>query len=351
MWGFLYRATIGTLINVIKGKNNGKDLFQNWKSVLTLPLVYLGLAKDFWFKFDRYMEIEKKMDTRSTFFLIPFKNRAGEKVTGKFPQRRATKYDVMDIQETVKKLTSEGFEVGVHGIDAWHDSAMAKQELSRISEVTKQHEVGIRIHWLCLDKKTPHILESAGFSYDSTFGYNDAVGYRAGTTQVFRPIGAKHIFELPLNIQDTALFNPRHMSLKKIEAWRLIQDLIDKNSIHGGVLTVLWHDRSLSPERLYDDFYVRLLNELKERKVWLAAATDICNWFNSRRAVRFENVNIIGNRISIKLKTDHINPQPLIKLRLYYPAIQEQHMLPLYPYKVNYKDLPWQNKTEISVEI
>ena len=32
-----------------------------------------------------------------------------------------------------------------------------------------------------------HCLDEAGFEYDSTVGYNDAVGYRAGTSQVFRP--------------------------------------------------------------------------------------------------------------------------------------------------------------------
>lgn len=351
MWGFFYRAIIGTLLNVIKGKNSWKNLLQNWKAVAVLPFVHVGLHKDFWFKFDRYMELEKNIGARSTFFLIPFKNRMGKNITGNGANRRAAKYDVMDIQGTVRKLTNEGFEVGVHGIDAWHDTAMARQELSRISEVTKQSEVGIRVHWLCFDKSTYQTLDDAGFSYDTTFGYNNAVGYRAGTTQTFRPIGTKHIFELPLHIQDTALFNPKHMSLTKAEAWQLGNDLIEKELVHGGVLTILWHDRSLSPERLYEDFYVKLLNKLRNQKVWFATATDICNWFNSRRMVKFKNVNISGNKISIKLETGHANPHPSMKLRFYHPSIQEQHNPVPYQYHTNYTDLPWQNETEISVKI
>jgi len=31
----------------------------------------------------------------------------------------------------------------------------------------------------------------------------------------------------------------------------------------GGVLTVNWHDRSIAPERLWDDFYLDLLDDLK----------------------------------------------------------------------------------------
>ena len=143
----------------------------------------------------------------------------GKKVTGKDAKRRAAKYDIMDIQDTVKKLVDKGFEVGVHGIDAWHDTAAACEEKTRISDISGKTDVGIRMHWLCFDKDTFQILEEAGFYYDTTFGYNDVVGYRAGTLQVFKPIGVKNIFELPLNIQDVALFNPKHMSLTKDKAW------------------------------------------------------------------------------------------------------------------------------------
>ena len=41
------------------------------------------------------------------------------------------------------------------------------------------------MHWLYFGDDSPKTLEAAGFDYDSTCGYNDAVGYRAGTSQVF----------------------------------------------------------------------------------------------------------------------------------------------------------------------
>ena len=34
-------------------------------------------------------------------------------------------------------------------------------------------------------------LEKAGFSYDSTVGYNETIGYRAGTAQVFKHPGRR----------------------------------------------------------------------------------------------------------------------------------------------------------------
>jgi hypothetical protein len=343
MWGFLYRATLGSLLDVAKSKRNLKELYQNWKAVLKLPLVYLGICRDFWFKFDRYMELEEKVDARSTFFLIPFKNKMGEKISGKGSEFRAAKYDVMDIKDTVKKLVDKGFEVGVHGIDAWHNVAAACEEKARIADISGKLDVGIRMHWLCFDKDTFQILEEAGFSYDTTFGYNDAVGYRAGTSQVFKPTCAKNISELPLHIQDVALFNPKHMSLTKIEAWQLCQDLIENASHNGGVLTILWHDRSLSPERLYEDFYIKLLAELKNKKVWFATATDACKWFRIRRTVKFENVKRHGDIIHITVSNYKNDTLPAMKLRVYQPDINMQ--------TISFTDLPWQSESDFSIKV
>ena len=343
MWGFLYRASVGTLINVLKGRSSRTDLYKNWKAVLMLPFIYLGLATDFWFKFDRYMELEERVDARSTFFFIPFKRRMGDKVTGKGAKMRAAKYDVTDIQGTVRKLVNKGFEVGLHGIDSWHDPAAALAEKARITEASGKTDVGIRMHWLCFNQNTHHILEEAGFIYDTTVGYNDTVGYRAGTSQVFKPIGVKNISELPLNIQDTALFNPRHMSLTKDEAWFLADDLIRKTKQHGGVLTILWHDRSLSPERLYEDFYIKLLDELKNKNAWFATATDACKWFRIRRAAKFEDVTQDGNVFHIKISNEKNDTLPSMILRVYQPDINMQI--------IKFTDLPWQSESYFSINV
>ena len=51
-------------------------------------------------------------------------------------------------------------------------------------------------------------------------GYNETVGFRAGTSQVFAPIGTKHLLELPLHIQDTSLLYPGpHALLARTRRW------------------------------------------------------------------------------------------------------------------------------------
>ncbi len=80
-----------------------------------------------------------------------------------------------------------GFEVGLHGIDAWADKDSAAEERRRLEPRSGTAGLGVRMHWLYWDKDTFRILDEAGFAYDSTFGYNDTVGYRAGTVQAYRP--------------------------------------------------------------------------------------------------------------------------------------------------------------------
>ncbi len=101
-----------------------------------------------------------------------------------------------------------GCEVGLHGIDAWLDSSKGREELEEIRSLTGNSEIGVRMHWLYYDQQSPVALEKAGAAYDSTIGYNETVGYRAGTTQVYKPLEANRLLELPLHVMDTALFYP-----------------------------------------------------------------------------------------------------------------------------------------------
>ena len=60
MFGFLYRAVIGSVLGVLRGRLPVRHLFTNWAAAAKLPFIYLGLAKDFWYEFDRYLAIRKR---------------------------------------------------------------------------------------------------------------------------------------------------------------------------------------------------------------------------------------------------------------------------------------------------
>ena len=315
--GFIYRALISSLLGLLSGRFPLRKLLKNYRAVLSLPFIYLGLIKDFWFQFDRYIEIEKGVT--STYFIIPFKNRVGEKVSFNNRDRRATRYDIDDIRDVVQKLIHAGFEVGLHGIDAWHSVEFAYQELKRITEITGQSELGVRIHWLCFDECSPKILDKVGFLYDSTMGYNEAIGYRVGSIQIFRPLGVKNLLELPLHIQDVALLSANQSGLSEKQAWEKCNSMFLDASVYGGVLTILWHCRSIAPERLWGDFYISLLSELKKLNVWFATASQAVAWFRMRRSITFESAAFQGNKLYLRLKSGAVAIDPKFIIRIHLP--------------------------------
>jgi hypothetical protein len=246
-------------------------------------LVYLRILPDFWSKLERYLDL----DHASTFFIIPKKGEAGLTSTGVRLPRRAVRYDLSQLQTSVSKIVARRGEIGVHGIDAWRDTAEARKEREQIQALTHAPEAGVRMHWLFFDSESAGKLDEAGFSYDSTVGYNETIGYRAGTTQAFKPLGTKRLLELPLHIMDTALFYPAHLHLSPKQAMTRISDMVDDMKQFGGVLMVNWHDRSIAPERLWDGFYAKLIEKFESAGAWFCTASEAAQWFRRRREVTF----------------------------------------------------------------
>lgn len=315
IFGFLHRALFGSLRNLIRGRMSLRDLLTNWMAALRLPFVYLGLAKDFWREFDdRYLELEGGLP--STFFFIPRKNDPGRNLNGLAPRRRAAQYEAQNIGDGIRKLTAAGCEVGLHGIDAWLDSSKGRDELEKISSLTGNSEIGVRMHWLYYDQQSPATLEASGAAYDSTFGYNETVGYRAGTTQVYRPLDATRFLELPLHAMDTALFYPSYLDLSRQQAKLLLGELVDNAVRFGGTLTINWHDRSLAPERLWGQSYRDLIKELKSRGAWFATAGQAVSWFQKRRSATFETDSIHPDGVGVGVVVGHSDNLGRLRLRI-----------------------------------
>jgi hypothetical protein len=279
---------------------------------VSLPFVYLGWAKDFWEPFTWYLDVESGLP--ATYYLIPFKGRAGDMVPGRHGSRRASPYGVSDLPQWTSALPKHGNEIGVHGIDAWHDVGRGIEEKAAVAQATGESKIGVRMHWLLQNANTPAVLEQAGYTYDSTCGYNDTIGYRAGTGQVFRPLGAKTLLELPMHIQDGALFYPQKLDLSHPEATTRCQNLIANAGKFGGVLTVLWHDRSHGPERFWGDFYRELVQKLRASGVWFASGVQAVGWFQKRREVRFED---IGSNGGSRLHYTGEKIQPALNVRIH----------------------------------
>ncbi|MBX3347820.1 MAG: hypothetical protein KF747_03665 [Nitrospira sp.] len=289
MAGFLYRSSIGSFFDFFKGRRSFSELVRNWCALCSLPFVFAGLLPDLWRPFEDYAKAEP--GEQSTFFLVPFKGVPGISLEGTTNAWRATRYQVSDVQAEVRNAVSLGSEIGVHGIDAWRDRDAGEREIREVSVLTGSKSVGIRMHWLYFDACSPKRLEDAGFDYDSTCGFNEAIGYRAGTSQVFRPLGCTTLMELPMSIMDSALFSSGRLSLAPKEALELSRKIVADAKHFGGTVVINWHDRSLAPERLLGRFYQDLLEMVgKGNRVWFAKCGEAVEWFRWRRSIQFRGI-------------------------------------------------------------
>ena len=296
MFGFLYRSTVGSLIDALRRRTTWRNLLTNWVAAFKLPFVHLGLAKDFWLEFGGYTKLEDGLP--SSFFVIPFKDSPGRIGQVQAPSRRASGYGASDISVQIHELMSGGCEIGLHGIDAWLDSSSGCNELEQIRRITGMRKIGVRMHWLYFDEQSPAALEQAGADYDSTSGYNQTVGYRAGTTQAYKFPGTSRLLELPMHVMDTALFFPCHLGLSPVKARERLATILDNAMQFGGSVTVNWHDRSIAPERLWGDVYADLVGEFKRRGAWFATAAQAVAWFRKRRSLVWDGIDYESGPLS-----------------------------------------------------
>ena len=299
--GFVARASVGTLYDAIRGRRSATEVTGNWRALLSLPFVFLGLAPDPWQPFEDYARVEG--GRRSTFFLVPCKGEPGAAPDGAVDPRRAAPYEINEVRDHLHDASARGHELAVHGIDAWRDVDAGRTELTELTKVTDQKTAGVRMHWLYFDEHSAERLEQAGFGYDSTWGYNDAVGFRAGTSQVFRLPGTHNLMELPLSIMDSALFYRGRMGLSRDEALGLCRRIVANARRFGGTVVLNWHGRSLAPERLWGRSYVDLLAEIEAGgRVWFATADETVQWFRWRRSIHFTEEERNGSGVAVSIE-------------------------------------------------
>jgi peptidoglycan/xylan/chitin deacetylase (PgdA/CDA1 family) len=216
----------------------------------------------------RFAEIaaeERAHDARSTFFLMAGH---GHRADGAAPEA----YDRLR-PRLVETLLAADAEIGLHG------SYLAAEDLDRLARerlLLAQLDgplIGQRYHYLRVD---PHRnlapLAGIGFRYDTSLGFPDALGFRAGIAHPFRPWDFERnrpgdLVELPLAVMDATLAEERYEGLSAEEAKPRVLALLDWAAEHGGAFSILWHpERFDAPSaRGWDRLYFELLEAVRER--------------------------------------------------------------------------------------
>lgn len=174
----------------------------------------------------------------------------------------------LDLLKIFEYLNSKEMIVGIHGgYYTYKDEVIYKTEKSTLESILKRNILYNRQHYLRFDiNKTFEVLESAGIKYDSTLGYAEAEGFRAGTCYAFHPYNFKldksySIVERPLIAMDVTLTsNKNYNDVKALES---LMRLYNRCKAVGGDFVILWHNNYVSREhKQFNNIYLNFLHSV-----------------------------------------------------------------------------------------
>lgn len=219
--------------------------------------------KSHYWNFYKIMEVERKLGVTSTFFFLnetyPFR-------PWKLPSWRLSLgyYDLFEtkLQIAIRDLDSRGWEVGLHGSYlSYNDIDLLRKEKSDLESIIGHPIIGVRQHYLNLDRHTWECQADVGFVYDASFGFTDAIGFKEDRFHPFKPMPNRKFYVVPLALMDSCVMSKSNAAE---EAMKIIELAEEK----GACLVLNWHQRMFNEKEFpgYKDIYVRLINECKQRK-------------------------------------------------------------------------------------
>jgi hypothetical protein len=172
--------------------------------------------------------------------------------------------------ELVETLRETGAEIGLHGSYTAADDPQRLAEEKASLEALAGPVHGHRYHYLRGD---PHRnIARLPFRYDTTLGFPDAVGFRAGIARPFFPWdfdrdAPADVLEIPLAAMDATLAEERYLGLSAKRAWPQLNALLDWGAANGGAFAILWHPDRFDPLSSggWDRLYSRLLDGVQAR--------------------------------------------------------------------------------------
>lgn len=247
---------------------------------------------------DAVLDAEQRGKAHSTWFVI-----CG---TPTFSSVRAG--DVTYLPESprvrgiLQLLAAAGHEVGLHGsLETVQNGERFRTQRTRLEALTGLPSVGARQHFLRRRVgHTEQAMAKAGFLYDSTCGFADRNGFRAGVADVFPlldaasdvPVGLE---EVPFCWMDRA--QSKYQGVEDPARWiDEATDLADACEQVQGLWCGIWHP-NLTPSLGFPgapDAFAQLVKRLAARGPWFGTMDQIVRWRLGRRSLRVISASDAG---------------------------------------------------------
>lgn len=231
------------------------------------------------------LEIEEKHGVVASWFFTTHPVSKAEEFDCVYHPSDPCRYQGQEttIKEVMGDLARKGHDVGLHG-SYWSARlpGMLKEQKEQLARDSGLPITTTRQHWLHFDLAvTPKLQSEAGIAVDGTFGFNRHLGFRAGTSlPFFWP--DLDLLELPLVIQDVAVFSPAAMELDLAMACKVCDQLVDEVASVGGCVGTLLHPEQfpLIPDLAF--WYDQLIGKALAKGAWVTSLANINSWWRAR---------------------------------------------------------------------
>ncbi len=197
--------------------------------------------------FDDLMTLSEQRGLQSTFYFLC--GRTAGAIDGN--------YDIgaPPFRQLLRRIHARGHAIGLHAsYGSGDDEAALRRELDRLRQVCsgegiEQAEWGNRQHYLRWhNPATWRHLDAIGIDFDSSLGFADRVGFRAGVCYDFPAFDldarrALAIRERPLVAMDVAMFGP--MKRRAPQVVDTVAELAAVCRQFRGTFVLLWHNTTL----------------------------------------------------------------------------------------------------------
>lgn len=256
------KQTAMNCFNIFKSIKKFNIFIQNIRRVIS----FLVSSPSYWC-FDYWRQIEKKYGIRSTFYIYAKVNKNVNIKSWLLDPS----YDIEKenrLKAAIKELINEGFKIGLHGsFNSAIDPDLLRKEKEKLESILGINIEKVRQHWLNYDEDiTPHAHEKL-FEFDSTIGWNDIMGFRAGIASLYHPYSFKYKRKLnyvviPLVIMDSHVYDyarsNSHDSLEKVISIIKKAEKFSKKPY----ISICWHQRVCSDDYKWNILYEELLKNV-----------------------------------------------------------------------------------------
>ncbi len=252
----LIKYRIKQLLGLSPSKGNKKDDFDRLAKSIT---GYLTKENPYW-NFKWMKSYEEKFGFNSVWFFLP---QGDKNIDAHFSFKEER------IKKLVQYLNDCKDEIELHGTYHSLDSiTVLKKDFNSLKGLIKVNPKGNRQHWLRFKyPETLRNLEEIGMQYDSSWAFNDHIGWRNSYCLPFKPYDIEQdrmmdIWEFPLTVMDVTLFE--YQNFDKESALKHIDEILNITEEFGGLFTLLWHNSQFQLESGEDlkDFYIKVLEKI-----------------------------------------------------------------------------------------